>query len=258
MARRSNIEQGFYRKGKFHPVRKSNDYDAVRGKDAVASFASKARPKTNPTAKVTVQADRDRGGKRTWAVVVDGKLRDWFYTRAKADELAAQLKRRNPADAAAALSEAFHGRPAETVTEYVEELHEHSTLAELGDALSVKLADGTLIKFSGVKLASNEQGTQLFLVGGDQSVDLAAFPRVDQTKETVVLGKVKHLDYETAKFHLGKEDRKAGPYTHRLGEETGVMPYLMYDTVNERLSFAGGAYHIDIDMDGKYSAGIRD
>ena len=169
----------------------------------------------------------------------------------------ATSRKRNPVKDAAALSEAFHGRPAESITEVVEELHEHSTLADLGRLLSVKLADGAVIKFDrDTRLASNEAGTQLYVVGGDQSVDLSAFD-VDPTKEAVILGQVKHLDYETAKFHLDEEDKKPGPYTHRLGEESGEMPFLGYDTMNARCSFLGGAYHIDFDMDGGYSAGIR-
>jgi len=165
-------------------------------------------------------------------------------------------RKRNPVQKAAAMSEAFHGRPAEKVTEYVDELHAHSVLAELGKLLCIVLKDGTKISFKGTQLASNEAGTQLFAVGGDQAVDLSQFD-VDASKEAVVLGPVKRIEYETAKFHLDKEDKTPGPYTHRLGEETGEMPLLCYDTINDQISFVGGAYHIDVDMDGKYSAGIR-
>jgi hypothetical protein len=37
------------------------------------------------------------------------------------------------------------------------------------------------------------------------------------------------------------------------------MPVVLYDTLNETLSFAGGNYFIDAtDYDGRHSAGIRD
>ena len=52
------------------------------------------------------------------------------------------------------------------------------------------------------------------------------------------------MTYNTAKFHLGKSDRKPGPYIHQMGEETGDQPELMYDTINERLSFVGGHYQV--------------
>ncbi len=167
-------------------------------------------------------------------------------------------RRHNSVQRAAQLSEAFHGRPAQSVKDYVEELKEHSTLADLGKLLCVKLWGGITIRFDeDTRLASNEEGTQLFAVGGDQSIDLKLFPDVDATKESVVLGQIRDLEYETAKFHLGAEDRRKGPYVHRLGEEGGEMPLLCYDTVNELVSFVGGSYRIERDMDGKYSAGIR-
>lgn len=169
----------------------------------------------------------------------------------------ASRRKRNPIEGAAALSEAFHGRPAGRATEHVEEVHEHAFLADLGRLESFELEDGTVIKFDrDTRLASNEAGTQYFVVGGDQSVDLAQFD-VDETKESVALGLVRKIVYETAKQHLGEEDKIPGPYEHEFGEEGGELPLLCYDTVNEKVALVGGSYHIDVDIDGKYSAGIR-
>jgi hypothetical protein len=166
---------------------------------------------------------------------------------------------RNPIDEAAELSEAFHGRPAETITEYEDVLHHHSVLMEIGPLGLIKLKDGTDLEFDDdTMLGSNEAGTQMFIVGGDQSVDLDQFPEVDPTKEAVCLGKVKKIEYFTSKHHLGRIDETPGWYKHTLGEESGELPMLDYDTVNGLLSFVGGSYHIDIDMPGGYSAGIRD
>jgi len=147
------------------------------------------------------------------------------------------------------------------VTEYEEQLHEHAVLADLGRMNQLTLKDGTKIKFDGrTRLGSNEAGTQYFFVGPGQEVDLEqSFPEVDPTKESVVLGPVKKIEYHTAKQHLGKADKIAGPYVHTFGEEGGTLPLLCYDTVNQLLSLVGGTYHIDLDMDGgKHSAGIRD
>jgi hypothetical protein len=192
---------------------------------------------------------------------------------------------RNPEAEAAAMSEVFHGRPAQEVTEYSELLEEHAWLAEFGrlEALYIAL-DGNpfflgsrldratgqpqkawlktqcaKIRFDGCALASNEKGTQLFFVGGDQSLDVREFGQ-DPTKESVILGPVAFIEYSTAKYHLGKEDEIAGPYIHPFSEETkGALPVCCYDTVNQLQSLVGGSYHVDRDMGGgKYSSGIRD
>jgi hypothetical protein len=198
------------------------------------------------------------------------------------------FQRRNPLESAGQLAEAFLGRPAETVTEYEEMLREHTVMADLAQLLYFvvwqendlvyRLAEGG--KFSDLKrggqkiefdaetrVASNEAGTQLYVIGGDQSVDLAAF-EVDPGKESIPLGRIVCVEYHAAKHHLGKADRTPGPYVHDFAEEwleeggevpLGVFPLLVYDAMNERLSLAGGIYHIDLDMnDGRHSAGLRD
>jgi hypothetical protein len=146
------------------------------------------------------------------------------------------------------------------MTQYVEELHEHSTLADLGrlDQITLRRPART-IEFDGLtRLAAAEDGNTLFIVGGDQSVELSDFP-CDPSKEKVILGEIESLTYTTAKHHLGAEDKKPGPYIHMLAEEGGIRPMLAYDTRNARMELIGGTYHIDLDMDdGKYSAGIRD
>jgi hypothetical protein len=169
--------------------------------------------------------------------------------------------RSNPYEAAAELSEAFHGRPAESVEVVETPLHEHSTLTKLARLVSLELKDAqhTEIEFdANTRLSSNEAGTQLYIDGGNQSVNLSQFPEVDETKEAVPLGKVKKIAYWTAKYHLDRRDETPGPYTHTFGEESGDQPTLHYDTVNRLLSFVGGHYYIDLDMPGGYSAGIRD
>ena len=169
--------------------------------------------------------------------------------------------RGNPYGAAADLVEAWSGRPAESV-EYVETpLREHSVLSKLAQLVQIRLKDArhTKIDFdAGTRLSSNEAGTHLFIEGGNQSIDLSQFPELDPTKEAVTLGRAWKITYWTAKFHLDERDKTPGPYTHTFGDESGSLPSLNYDTVNRLLSLVGGEYHIDLDMPGGYSAGIRD
>ena len=156
---------------------------------------------------------------------------------------------RNPESSAAAKYEEFHGRPSREVIEIEEEIHVHDNLAVLGDLVEMKVAtlwgkDVTIgFEDSAVLLCSNEEGTQLYIEGGDQSVDLAAMglqgPELE--KESVALGVLYELTYRTEKhFH------KFEPidYYHELGEESGYKPVLIYDRVNQRLLVSGGAYEI--------------
>jgi hypothetical protein len=173
---------------------------------------------------------------------------------------------RNPVDSAGSLSESWHGRPAHTATDYPENIHYHGVLTDLGrlKEIMVMVDDrrGQTISFDAhTRLASSENGKQLYVVGGDQSIDLGALgiKGEEAKKDLVYVGPVHHIVYVTAKDHLGKADKVSGPYVHKLGEDSGVMPVVLYDTLNETLSFAGGNYFIDAtDYDGRHSAGIRD
>lgn len=170
-------------------------------------------------------------------------------------ERVATFTRKNPAVDAAALAEAFHGTPPGEATEIDESVHEHEYLAGLGELDEITLDRGKLDGFQGALLASNEAGTQLFIVGGDQQVPAKSWPDLDWSKERVLLGEIRAVVYTTAKAHLGKADRRRGPYSHKL--KPGG--FLEYDTVNRKLAFVGGRYHIGLDMDdGRHSAGIVD
>ena len=181
--------------------------------------------------------------------------------------------RRNPVESAAALSEAFLGRPGHRITEVVEEMHEHGVLSDFAPLLALYISqdggmfersrkpkDCVVIQFErATRLAYTEPGTQqIYIVGGDQTLDLSCFPDVDPEKDSVVIGPVAFIEYFTAKQHLGEEDKKPGPYIHSFSEESkGPLPILCYDVRNGLCSLVGGSYRVDIDMDGKYSAGIR-
>jgi hypothetical protein len=93
-------------------------------------------------------------------------------------------------------------------------------------------------------LSSNEDGTQLYLVGGDQSLDLDALGITGDsaTKELVTVGDCIKIYYETEKDF---DQFETIQYHHELGEETGELPVLAYDRMNQRLLFVGGAYRIE-------------
>jgi hypothetical protein len=166
-------------------------------------------------------------------------------------------------DAAADLSQAWHGRPAKSVTEVAEKFHVHSVLTDLGGLEEIGIADGRYeipLRFGhDTRLCSNEAGTQLYVVGGSQKIDLKAFG-LPTDKDCVVLGEAASVTYFSQKMHLGKEDKIPGSYRHVFSEESGgERPVVLYDALNCVVSFAGGVYRIDRDMDGgKFSAGIRD
>lgn len=155
-------------------------------------------------------------------------------------------KARRPNQAsAAALSEQFHGRPVEQVTAVAETVTERRELAELGRLVELVVArDGKAwsLKFenSDVRLASTPEGTQLYLVGGDQQVDLAALG-LRPDRDHIVLGELLAVVYHTSKaFH----DFEPTDYEHRFGEDSGIRPLLCYDVLNRALYIVGGNYRV--------------
>jgi hypothetical protein len=205
--------------------------------------------------------------------VLSGTSRAKSMTKKAAQEIVdrtpAKLRRlfmkQNPEDAAAQLSEAWHGRPAKTATDHIDVIHYHGVLTDLGrlKEITVMVTErkGQNILFDkDTRLASSENGKQLYVVGGDQSIDLGALgiEGEEAEKDCVIVGPVYSIVYVTAKFHLGKADIQIGPYQHELAEDGGEMPILIYDTLNQEVGFAGGSYFIDpTDYDGSHSAGIR-
>lgn len=159
--------------------------------------------------------------------------------------------KRNPSEyaAAAAASEEFHGIPASEIIRVETDYFEHDNLADCGELVSlvIKSENGgtvTLKEFGGARLARSPKGYpfQLFIEGGDQSVDLKAFG-ITKPHESEVLGRAKRITYYTIKHHLGRDGGEAN-YKHKLGEVTGQLPVVIYDVLNKSLSFSGGAYTI--------------
>lgn len=173
-----------------------------------------------------------------------------------------ERKRYNPADGAVAAYQDFHGRPSDETVTVSRKVHFHKHLAGAGQlrTLKVKTVDGDKIatlQFSRAKkdetiLAFNEKKNQLFVEGGDQSVDLKAFG-ITKPHELETLGKVTLIDYHTTKDHLGNEGGTA-VYRHKLrttnqnGQHVTVKvaryPDLIYRVRDEQLEFSGGSYEI--------------
>lgn len=168
--------------------------------------------------------------------------------------------RRNPADAAAAGFEMFHGSPSSEVVEVTEQVHYHKHLSSAGELkeLQIQAIDGRAVVklsgFGGSLLTFNEKRNQLFVTGGDQEVDLQAFGiNPKRAHELETLGALVSLDYFTDKKHLGSEGG-AAIYRHKLrttnenGRHITVKlaryPDVVYRVPEKRLEFSGGSYEI--------------
>jgi hypothetical protein len=151
--------------------------------------------------------------------------------------------RRNPETAAAAAYQDFHGKPPASVITVDTPKHYHSVFAGIGKLEFLRMAHGRVkaIEFGkGTFLAENEKRTQLFIVGGDQSVNLRDFG-ITQPHETEILGEVAAVGYFTEKKHLVAKDGGKATYVHKFGSP---RPVLVYDTRNKLLTVAGGGYTI--------------
>ena len=106
-----------------------------------------------------------------------------------------------------------------------------------------------------VLLCSNEAGNQLYLIGGDQCLDVEELGfKGPQIKDRMVIGDVVAVVYRTCKDFDNFEETD---YIHTLSEDTKEpLPELIYDTLNERLSLAGGCYFITQPLTGT-SPGIE-
>lgn len=170
-----------------------------------------------------------------------------FAEMSAAGKARARRRRGNPADAAADTYRKFHGKDPDTITEVEEIIHEHGTLSGIGKLvkLVVFAVDGRsevdLTNFRGALLAQNEEGTQLFIKGGDQAVNLADFG-IKQPHEQEVLGAVKEVHYDTEKTHLAPGHGGKAIYHHTFGGKNSRLPLMIYDVRNKLLNFAGGGY----------------
>lgn len=185
------------------------------------------------------------------ALLLHEKLKSEGMTKAQADKEWRELHRRsNPEQAAADMYESFHGRPADRTLEIEEPVHEHDWLAELGDLTEMEV--DTLSGYHAViafdskqpKLASSEDGQQLFIVGGEQLLDLGKLHMSGSKweRDSMVIGEITNIVYRTEKS-FDKFERLE--YTHEAGEESKVRPQLVYEPKSPRLLIVGGQYRIE-------------
>jgi len=164
-----------------------------------------------------------------------------------ARELAARRRQPNQAQTAAELSEQFHGRPVEQVTQLSETVLERAQLAELGRLLELHVLTfangGYVLPFDRkqVRVCASPDGGQLYLMGGDQDVDLDSLGIEPLGKDEVPLGMLTAIVYHTAK---GFHDFEPTDYIHEFGEEGGELPLLSFDRLNRALRISGGSYQV--------------
>lgn len=160
-------------------------------------------------------------------------------------------RKRNSGEFSAAqeLYETFHGRPSEETIVVTEEVEERSSLAGLGKLIEIEVV--TLSGFDATigfethrpMLTASPDGKQLYIMGGDQELDLEELDMdgPEWVKDLMVIGILTQVTYEAQKsFH----QFQLIDYWHDLGEESGVQPLLVYDTLNKRLSVVGGQYEV--------------
>jgi len=169
--------------------------------------------------------------------------------------------KRNPSDeytAAAQASEEFHGTEPAEIFEIRTKIFEHDHLGDCGELIKLEIIPvhgGPIIDlkgFKGARLGRSPKGypDQLFIEGGDQSVDLDEF-EIRKPHELEVLGKLKFVTYYTVKHHLGRDGGEAN-FRHkfndgqniRIGTKSANRPTVLYDVMNRLLSLAGGEYEI--------------
>ena len=185
------------------------------------------------------------------------------------------MSRLNPEQAPGDLYESFHGKPADKVTLVREEIEMATDLEPLGVLVNYRVAtltgldaflgtpdaeaermefDETTADAESVILASNRAGTQLYFVGGDQSLPLDKLKFTgDLVKDDMIIGVLYEVTYRTKK----KFDKfELTDYYHHLGEESGDQPMLRYDSLSPHLHVSGGKYKIKVPLVGM-SPGIE-
>lgn len=190
-----------------------------------------------------------------------------YRTDAKRKQVAAATVRKmkigNPLnfgeERAARLAEQFHGRPAREIIEIEEREDYDDSGAVLGclERLDILMDDEQTaipIKFDfrpesddNVLVVADPEGKNIEFVGGDQSIPWDEIEGIATDKNLVLVGPVCEIDYFADKHHLqGSAEQKHGiTYYHEFGDEGGELPYLVYDTRNEKLIMVGGEYTIE-------------
>ncbi len=290
-----------YRKASFDSLAAAQSFIRVMEADRNIAILSKPEKKGgklwveyavlqggNPRKPTIYEALRDKLGREPTNAELKADVER--IKREAIEEMAAKGKlphqrkgrgRKNPEDTAADMYEAFHGEPSKEVLEFDDEEHYHSNLAGLGSMIGLKIRTITgfdwTVEFKDVMLCSNEEGTQLYLVGGDQYLELAD-AKIPDTHDSTVIGEAWAIGYKTEKDF---DDFRPTDYIHGFGKEKdhpklpknadlwedaeppyddsfgkGNYPVVRYDCINHKVYLDGGAYTIKKPMFGT-SPGIE-
>jgi len=153
----------------------------------------------------------------------------------------------------------FHGHDPEELIEFETKTHYPGRTAAIGELISLKIrvpsgrVEGartvTVKGFDGAMLTRDPTKLQLYIEGGDQSLDLDEFGLSNaNAHEVEYLGECVEITYYTTKDHLGREGGEAN-YVHRFGvdEASGEKtecPHVNYRVSDQMIEFAGGGYTI--------------
>jgi hypothetical protein len=93
-------------------------------------------------------------------------------------------------------------------------------------------------------LVSDESARQMYFYGGDQDISsaLAIFGARPRGDELVELGELRLVVYRERKW---TDEQELMNYVHKMGEESGVRPTVLFDPQSKRLLLEGGEYRIE-------------
>lgn len=194
-------------------------------------------------------------GKKSWRLYVRGPVREM-----RSNPLLETSDDDGQQAAAADKYAEFHGRESTEQIILEDDIEAPTDLAVLGALvkLKVKCLSGITAEITfdpGREYGGNAEederpllscspdGKQLYLRGGDQSIDLSVVKMEGKKwlKDSMIIGEITNIEYQTEK---GFDEFKLITYYHKLGEETKVRPFLVYDTINKLLVIAGGQYDV--------------
>jgi hypothetical protein len=170
-----------------------------------------------------------------------------------------EFKRNPGTDAAAAAYREFHGREPEERIEFTSTHQFPAHTAAIGDLVELTIKPPKerglrdryveLADFGEAWLTRHPRMKQLYVEGGDQSIDLDAFGLDDKDPHEVeYLGELVRCVYFTRKDHLGKDGGEAN-YHHKFGKNELTLDKtelikVGYHVPDEQLIFVGGGYEI--------------
>lgn len=156
--------------------------------------------------------------------------------------------RRNPDETAAAedLFEDFHGKAPTKILEVQTDEIGRDTYSALGELYDLRLnssGERYTLTFEKchVKLCSSADGSQLYLIGGDQDCS-QALPSDAPNKDFVSLGTIERISYVTRK---GFDKFKETTYEHKFGEEGGEKPWALFVRPQKRIFIVDGDYRVE-------------